>query len=105
MPSCENCNWEKKGGICLQGHVRRIKYEDLRAIGHVDIENCHAWVENPKGKCCDVCGGTLTEIRGRYPHTPHRLVCPTCLQEKLERIHEETLPNYGKAYQNKQKEI
>jgi len=36
---------------------------------------------------CDYCGGKLVEIRGRYPGTPEREVCPTC-QERLEQIQE-----------------
>lgn len=46
---------------------------------------------------CHVCGGKLTTIRGRHPKDPDREVCPTCLQEKMEDIHERTGPDYGKA--------
>ena len=37
-----------------------------------------------KVKGCEWCGGSFFEIRGRHPKQPRRLVCPTCLQEKLE---------------------
>jgi len=50
---------------------------------------------------CHICGSALTEIRGRYPGESRRKVCATCLQEKLEIIHEETSPDYGRADQNK----
>jgi hypothetical protein len=33
---------------------------------------------------CRTCGGTLAEVRGRYPGTPSRTVCPTCMLETLE---------------------
>lgn len=47
-------------------------------------------------KLC-ICGFTLVEIRGRYPDETKREVCATCLQEKVERIHEETSSCYGKG--------
>jgi len=50
--------------------------------------------------CCNICGAALTEIRGRYPREPRRKICATCLQEKLERIHDETSADYGRAYQD-----
>ena len=37
-------------------------------------------------------------IRGRYPHTDKRYVCPTCLCERMEQIREVADDNYGKAY-------
>ena len=48
---------------------------------------------------CNVCGGGTVLIRGRYPKTPKRRVCPTCLQERLETIHEMTSKDYGCAKQ------
>jgi len=50
--NCTTCEWERKGMICLQGHVRRIKYEGLKAIGHIPIESCHAWKAQ---KGCERC--------------------------------------------------
>jgi len=54
-------------------------------------------------KGCPICGSALTEIRGRYPNVgeSRRKVCATCLQEKLEIIHEETSPDYCIADQNR----
>lgn len=37
---------------------------------------------------CGICGGLLVEIRGRYPHTAKREVCPTCLAERMDQIRE-----------------
>jgi len=49
--SCEDCKFEKDGMICLQGHVRKTKYENLNAVGHIDLEDCHAWGEKLKCWC------------------------------------------------------
>jgi hypothetical protein len=49
-------------------------------------------------KSCGVCGGKMALIRGRYPHTDKRVVCPTCLCERMEQIREVADDNYGKAY-------
>ena len=35
---------------------------------------------------CNICGGKLAIIRGRYPKDPNREICPTCTMEKLESI-------------------
>ncbi len=51
--------------------------------------------------CCEFCGGLEVMIRGRYPSQPKRKVCPTCLQERLERIYEQSSPNYLKSYASK----
>jgi len=45
---------------------------------------------------CLVCGGKLVEIRGRYPKDPKRMVCPDCLQCKLDNIREIADKDYGK---------
>ena len=54
-------------------------------------------------KGCPICGSALTEIRGRYPNVgeSRRKVCATCLQEKLEIIHEETSPAPGSGLNEK----
>lgn len=39
-----------------------------------------------KGGGCEVCGGTLVEIRGRHPKESNRKVCPTCAVEIIESI-------------------
>jgi ssDNA-binding Zn-finger/Zn-ribbon topoisomerase 1 len=43
---------------------------------------------------CPVCGGTLVSIRGRHPKGPKREVCPTCLADTLDDIHEISSKNY-----------
>ncbi len=50
---------------------------------------------------CGICGGEMVYIRGRYPNTDKRKVCPTCITERLEQISDLCSPEYGKAYQNK----
>jgi len=35
---------------------------------------------------CKICDGLLVRIRGRHPSLPNRVVCPNCLQERLDRI-------------------
>ena len=50
---------------------------------------------------CSVCGGKLVKIRGRYPKDPEREVCPTCLAEKMDMIHEMSSKEYGVAHQEK----
>jgi hypothetical protein len=65
--SCEDCKWDKKGMICLQGHVRGIKCKI--ADGYVPLEDCHAWEEKVKCWCekireikkCPQCGKWLKE--------------------------------------------
>ncbi|MGW8177583.1 MAG: hypothetical protein ACWGQW_02140 [bacterium] len=37
-----------------------------------------------ENKSCNICGGILVKIRGRYPHTDRREICPTCVIEQLE---------------------
>lgn len=50
---------------------------------------------------CGVCGGQLVSIRGRYPKTEKRDICPTCAQERLETINEISSKDYGRAFQDK----
>jgi hypothetical protein len=48
-------------------------------------------------KGCPTCGGKLVFVRGKHPNEDKREVCPTCLQEKMDKIHEETNPKYEKG--------
>ncbi len=48
MKDCTDCKFEKGGMICKQGHVRRLKYENLQTVGHFPLEECHAWEEKKK---------------------------------------------------------
>ena len=52
-------------------------------------------------KTCGLCGGYLSIIRGRYPKSDNRVVCPTCLADRMENINEISGKNYGVASQNK----
>lgn len=47
---------------------------------------------------CNMCGGGLVQIRGRYPQEPQRRVCPTCLMERMEQIQNIASSGYGQAY-------
>jgi len=53
--------------------------------------------ENAKSGC-GKCGGKLATIRGKHPGDDDRAVCPTCLKEKLEAIHDMTSPFCGVAH-------
>lgn len=53
-----------------------------------------------ENKGCNICGGSLVQIRSRYPQQEPRKVCPTCTTERLEQIQEISNPNYGKASKN-----
>jgi hypothetical protein len=44
---------------------------------------------------CSVCGGKLASIRGKRPNDKDRLVCPTCLAERMDRINSIS----GEAYE------
>ena len=44
---------------------------------------------------CPVCGGKLVTIRGKHPGNPRRVVCPTCLADRMDMIRDMSDPNYG----------
>jgi thiamine pyrophosphokinase len=48
---------------------------------------------------CNICGGALVKIRGRYPKLPERIVCPTCLASRLDDIAQMANITYGQTYQ------
>lgn len=50
---------------------------------------------------CSVCGGAMVFIRGKYPKSPKRQICPTCACERLDRINDIIQQNYGMAYAEK----
>jgi hypothetical protein len=52
-----------------------------------------------KVETCSCCGGKQVYIRGRYPNTDNRLVCPTCATERLEQIQTIADHSYGKSWQ------
>ncbi len=47
---------------------------------------------------CDICGGVLVMVRGRYLRDDKRQVCPTCMREKLDIIKEVADDDYRRAY-------
>jgi len=44
---------------------------------------------------CPVCGCKLVTIRGKHPGDPKRVVCPTCLADRMDTIRDMSDPNYG----------
>lgn len=46
---------------------------------------------------CAICGGRIVEARGRHPGDAPRIVCPTCLADRLDMIREIAAPEYGRA--------
>lgn len=55
-----------------------------------------------KPMSCNICGGVMVEIRGRYPENHlrrdrTRIVCPTCLADRMDNIREIASPDYGKC--------
>lgn len=39
---------------------------------------------------CGICGSRLAQIRARYPDGDKRIVCPTCLEDRMNIIREYT---------------
>jgi hypothetical protein len=48
-------------------------------------------------KRCGVCGGRLVTVRPRTPRGPTRTVCPTCMADRLDQIHDISAWTYGLA--------
>lgn len=48
---------------------------------------------------CGICGEAVVEIRGRYPNTERRKVCPTCLAERMDQIRDVSSSTWGQAAQ------
>ena len=46
---------------------------------------------------CAICGGRMVEARGRHPGDAKRIVCPTCLADRLDMIREIAARDYGQA--------
>lgn len=49
-------------------------------------------------KGCNVCGSKLVYIRGKYPKSKKRKICPTCAYERLEQINQISSESYMIAY-------
>lgn len=56
-----------------------------------------------KDNQCNVCGGEMVLIRGKYPGNDKRYTCPTCTCERLEQINEISSKNYGHTAKEKLK--
>lgn len=48
---------------------------------------------------CLVCGGKMVEIRGRRSIDQRRVVCPTCISDRLEQINEISARTYGHSHE------
>lgn len=48
---------------------------------------------------CNQCCGAMVYIRPRHPGMDERLVCPTCLADRMDNIRDISSPEYGQAYQ------
>lgn len=57
---------------------------------------------NIKRKGCDICGSKMVYIRGKYPQSKKRKICPTCAYERLEQINEISSESYMRAYKEAQ---
>ena len=86
-------------------NLHQIKHKPIPAEKKEYIGGTISLNDLPKPKdrieCCGICGGSLVEIRGRYPNEPQRKVCPTCCAERLDQIKEISDRNYGVAYTEK----
>lgn len=71
---------------------RTSEYEDIEFLDESPTELPIGW----KGQCGS-CGGNTVEIRGRYPGHEKRIVCPTCLKERMESISDIASEHYGQA--------
>lgn len=97
----ELIKWGKVTSFKIQSEKLMVALcnEGLPDYAHVFIEDWSKLPERTKG--CNICGGELILIRGRYPHSDKREVCPTCNTERLEQINEISGNNYGAAKGNK----
>ncbi len=82
-------------GLCEKCEPYYSALSGLIMIPAKKIFHCH---HEEKKEGCGICGSQLIKIRGRHPREPWRKVCATCLQERFERIHEETSSDYNKGY-------
>ena len=44
---------------------------------------------------CGICGGSMVSIRPNIPKGDRRIVCPTCLADRMDLIQETSDPEYG----------
>jgi predicted RNase H-like nuclease (RuvC/YqgF family) len=68
----------------MNGENTVVKHISVRGVkGGSALKNDLAELEK-RVKSCPVCGSELITIRGRHPHMPSRIVCATCLQERMD---------------------
>lgn len=100
-----NVNKPIKGDIYFDGieteqFIKSFLAEELERQKEERDKQILSWHELPIKKTdklglirCDLCGGDLFRVRGRYPDEEKRLVCPTCAIEILESIYSNLYPN------------
>ncbi len=72
------------------GELREVLGLILKTSDKIQCPNCKI------GQSCENCGTRLVWIRGQYPGTDRRTVCPQCTQEKLDDLHLRTGSNIAK---------
>ena len=87
-----------------QGYPMKTNSPEARCLCKNGVRGKHCFDYHPAEarvdweKSCGVCGGKMALIRGMYPNTDKRSVCPTCLCERMEQIQEVASNDYGKTY-------
>lgn len=96
-------NYYRAYKSCLTGDKPTIKYFSTKeaAEKYLAENKPQPQKEKQPPQRCGICGGELVLIRGRYPNTDKREVCPTCNTERLEQINEISSKGYGQVYQVK----
>ena len=82
----------------INGKVMKVMYAK-REQSYYEINDIQPLPQRTKLSICSICGGELILIRGRYPNSDKREVCPTCNTERLEQINEISSKTYGVAMQ------
>lgn len=93
---------------CLRPHCRCMQlnpcakhhYSDCQPNWgkKADSPSMNGLVNDPDVKGCGICGGLMVFVRGRHPGHGNRLICPTCLAEKMDNIREIADKDYGRAF-------
>lgn len=89
--------YKSNGEKVLQANDGYVWFDINEVPFHYDSPTKPCKEKGILGTGCGICGGIKVYIRGARPGYDNRLVCPTCIYERLERIHTETDPNYGVA--------
>lgn len=64
-----------------------------------EVKETRASSANSELLSCSICGGRMVFIRGRHPGMDNRVVCPTCMAEKLDDIKDRLRGDYGQVMQ------